>query len=479
MFKFFNNVLILLLFFVSHFIFGMDNNQLVNDFDFSNVTITKPYAPHFCKQRSFAANCLQSSIIGGLSFLVLSSLADDNNLLMSSKTISKAISLGAFFYNEQKKSQLLDSVLMNPVAVLKYINQVRDEFLNELSNESLDEKSEALYSQLKEKYEKYSPIFLLGECIGENNLACVLARNYEPKYRKIFENKVVAALQEKLNASLSRRIQYVSFGAGGKFQDFVILCKALVKNPNASIDIHLIDVGYGVYTGLKDLISCDKNQKVSLNKEIDLKSISSLIVDHARKNWQADASQSDITIENQVLDIYKNIDFSSKQFISYFKKTFPNATLTLRLYSSVDDYLSYIDKKNVFSGDILVTADTADEMSLLNGSYSDYKKLCVHSLRNKPDSVNINLYKHHTQAKLQSISLIENNEEDYSEEISLDGTGEKVRIYFPYSKDITINEISTICAQGFSYFETMKVYSLIRTSFFGLGLSFFLERSKV
>lgn len=362
----------------------------------SNPVVTEPYKPGLCARYPGISNFLKSSALGGLATFGANQAGTNNSFAIGAAAFAAIFAYNAF------KPPVLDSLLTNPYKALIQGYKIRTNFADKFKNENGDDldlkKQLSTYKKLKKETKKKSPLFLLGECTE----GCVLSRAYESDYRKIYEDRVIAALSAK-SKILEQPMQYTSFGCGGMFQDLVVITKFLAQNPNAKIDIHLIDMQHTPYCGIRNLLQ--KDFAVKPKENIDLEPEMEKIIALAREKWGAE-KLSDNVIKNSITISYIEQEDKGKQFISYLRKTFPHAQISLCLHASTDDYIIYLKEHNIPYPDIVTAADIMDEMSLLKKSAKNYISLCIKTLQNKPESTNIWLDKeNYTQAEIMSIFL--------------------------------------------------------------------------
>lgn len=242
--------------------------------------------------------------------------------------------------------QLLDLVLHNPKKARSYAHAIYEEAVKAISSEPDARKKDELIKQ----YEKKCPIFALGECVDEGFGPCLLSRDYDPRFREYFESAVVAAVTEKIKPG--NTINYVGFGAGGMFQDLVIVAKLLDKNPAARININLIDQKFWCFKDNFDV------------KEVPQEVLCQVPLQRSR----------------------------GRQVIQFLQKMFPKAVLSLSFYVSTDEYLKHADDTKSYP-DVITAADIEDETSLLARSFFNYGKLCLLSQKKNPAVINILLSK--------------------------------------------------------------------------------------
>ena len=195
------------------------------------------------------------------------------------------------------------------------------------------------------------------------------------------ENQVVAALLHKSHEIQDRPIEYAGFGTGGSFQDFVIIAKTLAQKPDAILSIHLIDPKFTPYVKICDLLG--HSRSIDQEQTTDFLALMDQFIPYARKNWGAE-QLSDAEIEQNILGECLPIEEKMRQFVSFLKKMFPQATLSLSVHENGQSYLDYRGKQHLPCADVLTAVDIEDEMSLLAGSTVVYARLCKEVLKNNP-----------------------------------------------------------------------------------------------
>lgn len=289
-------------------------------------------------------------------------------------------------------SQLITSA---PSNALDIINTTEASFYKEVQSFRHADNKMVLLQRLLEQYGKKYPIFLLGECMREN---CGLTRKYWPQYRTAFEERAKSLLLEKLKGE--QLIHYVGFGAGGLFQDLVVLAKTLREQPSASIVINLIDPKFTPYVYCKD--TAQINREVKENDFLDIQPIKNDLLKQAREQWGS-KNEDDVTIIEEISATCLVQEATLKQFIRTLMHIAPEAKLSLLVHESTQSYLKYIEMNQLPSPDVIAAADIQDEMSQLNHAPQHYTLLCIKTLQKKPSTSNVFLA--HNSKKLNSASL--------------------------------------------------------------------------
>lgn len=369
----------------------------------SDLVVTKPYEP------SLAVTCPLVKMAGAA--VVAAGLGVAAQHTISGTSDSKLLPLGlacaaagAAKMHHSYRTCLLDLLLTDPQKALGRTKKVSDAYSKEAKAELEHPTSDVvvLFKQIVKKHEKNCPVFLLGECTGEDGGACCLSRAYCSKYRDQYELRVRDSLLEKLQKS-DDILQYVDFGSGGSFQTLVILARTLSKKPDSSLAVHLIDVKHTPYAVSRDTLQV--NREVKLQDDYDLETIMPQLLQRSREEWGG-KDQEDSELRNGILGGYNLIEERGKQMIGWLARTFPHAKLSLSLHESSQSYLNYLEKAGLPSPDVVSAADIQDEMSLMKGSMRNYGLLCRQALERKADSINWLLdKKSQTKGGLSQVSL--------------------------------------------------------------------------
>lgn len=291
--------------------------------------------------------------------------------------------------------ELFKLVISNPKKTLFYIYEKSKNNLTE--HDSIEEVKKTF-----EELEKTCPLFLLGECVAQDEGDCTLSRSYNPKFRNDFENDVVTACIQSLKIKAS--ICYTGFGSGGMFQDLVIIAKTLDQHPDANIAINLIDPKYFPHMYLQDYLKQPR--------EIDILydyTPTQEFLDHALKAAKEESNQQ-LSVTDEIFK--KNLTLAllvlskkQKEFISFLQEQFPQARISLSVHSSTDEYLKYNNTHKLNYPDVITAVDIEDENSLEQNSIAAFSKLCVLALQKNPSSKNFWLTKGETMEEPKIISF--------------------------------------------------------------------------
>ncbi len=327
---------------------------------------------------------------------------------------------------QELKKSTLDELLANPKNVLDHINQTREYFAEKYKD--IEKLSEPKLRQITQKTEQENPLFLLGECTAEDWGACLLSREYAPKYRNYFEEKTVAALDKRLQSS-ETPVHYTSFACGGMFQDLVVIAKTLAQHPNAGLALHLIDLQHEPYITCRDVSGLTREVKSTDN--FSPCSVMDKLVARGKEEGGIPENMEGDELEKGKQNLMCGclyIDTMAKQFISYLQKTFPNAKLSLYLHGSSDSYLSYLQQQQLPYPDVVTAIDTQDEMSLIRNSGVNFADLAEKTLINNPTASIIQLQKERYQQIATFSHISREPKEDATKALIGEGD-EQVEVY--------------------------------------------------
>ena len=277
--------------------------------------------------------------------------------------------------------------------MLDRIYSVRENFSEKYKELESSGVPESELKQLIHKAEQRNPIFLLGECIAEDWGPCLLSRQYAPKYRKRFEDKTVSTLIKRLESSATP-VHYVSFACGGMFQDLVVITKTLAQKPDAALALHLIDLEHTPYVACRDFM--ELTREIRPTESVNPRVVIDQLITRAKEKWGVSENIEGDKLEEtkqNLIDTCRDFNERPKQFISYLKRTFPNAQLSLYIHESSDSYLTYRQQHQLPYPDVVTTVDTQDEMSLIRHSPQHRADLCKSILTNNPTASTIHLEK--------------------------------------------------------------------------------------
>lgn len=332
--------------------------------------------------------------------------------------------VGYIYYDSCSHPELIDVLLTNPVVGLTNIYATNEKFCNELRQDGLEDEKNVLrlmerFEFFIKKYEQENPLFLLGECTQNGFFDCVFTRSINPSYREKFEKRVSQKLIEKISSNKQDEgaISYTSFGCGGALSEVIILAKALAKQPDAHLIIHLIEGNNIPYVTAADFLGVSREIKInqkSLNFDDKLTEYKQFMVS---KGEEIECTDNDLHI--RLVSNCIKIQKKNEQILTWLTNTFPDAKLSLFIHEFTDNYFNYLDKHKLPYADVVSTADIQDEMSLLRGSVTNYAKLCIKTLEKKSNACNVWLAKDSCEkVSINSLSLINSQG---AEKIDLNG----------------------------------------------------------
>jgi hypothetical protein len=211
----------------------------------------------------------------------------------------------------------------------------------------------------------------------------------------------------------------------------MIITKTLQKKPNAHLHMHLIDILHASYNNFQNFYGKsheifsnntpqfeDFNKYVKTDYPYSAKHREQIIFWATRllelkqedptrySDYEQFTQKSLYNLENAILAYMINqrykigkqasnlmlqyivIELRSQQFIGWLRNNFPQATLSLSLHMSKDDYVSYITKNNLPNADVLCVADILDCPSKKNWSYHHYICLCKELIQRNSSLLN-------------------------------------------------------------------------------------------
>lgn len=302
-----------------------------------------------------------------------------DNIRKAVSTLSGTITQHFLGPESYSSEDLIKLIGQDPTKALGIISCFYKQFSKGIDQLDTSEKNNAKKNyHLLEEHEKKCPLILINECTLGDEGPCIFKRAKNP-YREKFEFEVVSAFNEKLTSS-KEPIQYIGFGAGGMFQDLVILTKTLTQHPEAQINIHLIDYTYNCYLNLRLYLKSSREIYDTCNDEPTESAIRYLL---KAENIEQDEQTKDTIRYN-----LKKEGRLFRQFISALQKNFPKAQLSLFAHESTTGYLSYINAKKIAYPDIITGADLQSYTCSLYGAIYHYKTLCFAALQKKPNSKN-------------------------------------------------------------------------------------------
>lgn len=367
-----------------------------------HTQITAPYTPHlsFKDKYPIATRTINSTGLGlttGIASYTLNKLIQSNHSLRNSILIGSAIAIGSYLYQKKyTKFNYLDWILCDPAHTFQHLKPMRKSFYAQLKKDAFDsipsdQNPHILLDQRIKKAEQHAPYLLLSECdYKDENGSCTLSRSSNPQFRKHYENTVANALLTKLQKSKDA-VSYVSFGCGEKFQDLVILTKALSQKPDAHLKIHLIDSnemrGLPCNLLFNDFRVYDHYfDATALMPEL----IKRAPVKYKKQNHPE--TQTDRELEKKLHNDLIISNALQKEFLRWLTYTFPHAKIELYVYDSAAQFISHHEDKNLPTPDVVCTIDTDDDDSVAAEAEKNYMKLCSYSLSKKPNCYNFCMY---------------------------------------------------------------------------------------
>lgn len=303
---------------------------------------------------------------------------------------------GAYGMNSIE-SPLVDLLLTDSREVIDTMNYARSKMRIDIQGERdvscMIQKLESMCNIHEQRY----PLCLLQEC---EQKTCVLTRSINPSHRSCFEERASQLLLEKMGAH--EQVNCADFGTGGAWSNLIIATKTLAQKPDGAINFHFIDKQYEPYVKAAHFLKVASREITSNQKPLDFGSCFDEYIQFLR--GQKAMKDGEILPSQIITDMFM-IHRRYKQFLTFLQSTFPKAKLSLFIYDSTDGYLEYIKQHKLEYADVVTAADIVYDGCIFNdGSddcgLQDYRKLCFHTLKNKPDSSNLWLDKDHSFRKV-------------------------------------------------------------------------------
>ncbi|HEV2601465.1 MAG TPA: hypothetical protein VGT41_04140 [Candidatus Babeliales bacterium] len=355
----------------------------------NQLVVTKPYTPGLRERYSTPFKAALTA-----TFALGAACAYTNRAKLGKASYVAAGGASLIYLHQMmRKPRLLDMLLISPKSALNQMHAVRDTFAKE------PKKNPQTLETIKNRCDTYAqehPLFLLSECTMLNDSSpCILSRCHEPNFREQFESRVVKSLVNKLSL-LERSVEYAGFASGAMFQDLVILTKTLAANPNAKLNVHLIDIKHEPYVTCRTLLNTTRAVEAQI--DTDLNAIMSSV--------QRQKSDMSIKELGDLMSSYAAVQLCAHQAIGWLSRTFPQAQLTLQLHDSTDSYHAYIKEENIASADVIATADIDDQMSWERKAGVHHAQLCIRALQKNPLVDNIRLRTHFSRNGTPSLTSI-------------------------------------------------------------------------
>jgi hypothetical protein len=329
-------------------------------------------------------------------------------------------------------------LVTHPLDCLKKIRSTCYQFKKDLAPITFDLPTlKEEYISITQKHEKPCPLFLLNECthielessntpfakipncyvVGMKEcLNCPLSRDLKPKIREAFEKHASQLLIKKLQECPDNITTYTSFGCGDAFQDLIIVTKALIMQPKARLNIHLIDGNNTPYVSAADYLEHSREIKTdetylnfgrrlteyeqhARNKEKDDQEIQAM---------PAEALQQQLAL----LCIEKETQY--KQFIKWLTQAFPQAQISLYIHDIVSNYCVFLMNNNIPHADVFTAADICHSIDINHSnSCNQYVALCLATLIANPTSNDAWLIDTHHGAGISTARSPESPEKIY------------------------------------------------------------------
>lgn len=222
-----------------------------------------------------------------------------------------------------------------------------------------------------EKLGRISPISQLNEC---GTIFCTMSRAFNPTIRNEYEECVSEKLSTYTTAT------YTSFGSSGLLQDFIILAKALEKNPKMSLTVHLIDVQYATYAlCLKKITGSYVVDETDLN-------IAPLLPELVKEKASF-SHQNNTKAKKRFCNEFLAAEVKVQQFNRALRQYFPEAPLTILVHGSKENYCNDIKESSREHADILTAIDIFDDLDAQQYNTAEqFTNLCKDTKKEKKAS---------------------------------------------------------------------------------------------
>ena len=284
-------------------------------------------------------------------------------------------------YQPQKSTAsccLLDAAMTRPKEVLIQVRSMYMELMEAVKVARLytDGNDLECYIALVQQYQAQCPLFGLSECVNiTDGTPCRFSRVAYPKRRSQFEKKVSTALVE-CSRSSNHPVQYVGFGVGDMFSDFINVLGMLVQNPGAQCDMHCIEKEFSPFVLYNTIYESIRTGKDEDDYDKVARAFLPVVPAHMEENIMKGL------IDN-VRCCLKSFMVRRFGFLNYFTKTFPAAKISLRVHDSVRGYYAYSDQHSLPGPDVIAAVDIEDIPSIMNYSMQDYISLCSQAIAKK------------------------------------------------------------------------------------------------
>lgn len=316
------------------------------------------------------------------------------------------------------------AIVANPVEYLKKIHTTNNTFSTDIKKIAFNLATlKEEYPAFAQKYELLCPLFLLNECTQAEidspfkgipncyvvgmKYPCALSRIKKPSIRASFEQQASQLLINKLLTN--DIVTYTGFACGDAFQDLMIITKALISQPKARLNIHLIDGSNTPYVCAVDYFNHSREIKAD-ETYFNFGSRLPEYEEYARNREKRDPgiqTMSREALQKQLALLCVEKETQYKQFIKWLTHEFPESKISLYIHDIVQNYCNFLEKNHLAHADIVTTTDIDDVGAIEQASIHQYAALCKATLNAKPTASNAWLIRTHDYAAISTARLPE------------------------------------------------------------------------
>jgi hypothetical protein len=331
------------------------------------------HKPFFIQRKIFMISKKYSSFF----FLILFCLPYAHGMQQQGKQITEP------YIPDRNSTDLVDLLLTNPRQVSIDIHKTYANYINKLNKaSSLVEQKQIFQSCLAQ-----NSLFLLAECPSP----CSLGRKDKPYVRSMFENRVCTILCDKIATDPIKTIHVASFGSGGGLVELIITAKTLALIPNADLHFHFIEQDDWIYTHAKKFVGQTPQINIQGNASINGNQFAAYIKNLNTENIKIKEYQKKSNAELFFLLMSELMHISNTRtcWLKWLQHTFPQAKISLSLYDTYKDYLTYVEYNKLPYPEIAMAVDICDSIGTAEYSHVKYNLLCREILRQNPTASNI------------------------------------------------------------------------------------------
>ena len=235
-------------------------------------------------------------------------------------------------------TELVDLLLTNPRQVSIDLKTINEDYINKLNKCSSRANQKTIFESCSAK----NPLWLLEECPSP----CPLGKN-NPHVRSMFENRVCTMLCDKIPVNPKEKtIHVASFGSGGGFSELIITTNTLAIIPDADLHFHFIEQDNWIFTHAKKFVGQTPQINIQGNAgSINSNQFAAYIKKLNTENIKIKEYQQKSDTELSSLLIFELIHIANTRmcWLKWLQHTFPQAKISLSVYDSYKDYLTYVE----------------------------------------------------------------------------------------------------------------------------------------